>query len=140
MHAYAQSLRVPRLSHSAHLSEVENRSVHELASRVLRQQETPIGIFSDGYPTWMCQIGTLGHLKWMVSQHDLPVRATKDLPWISRSSLPSRLEDVEVILVDGNWTAPNHLVWSLPSIHVAFVSLLDYYVLTRGESYWMVHP
>ena len=100
MHAYAQSLRVPRLSHSAHLSEVENRSVHELASRVLRQQETPIGIVSDGYPTWMWQIGTLGRVKWMVSKHDLPFRADDDPPWISRSSSLSGLEDVEVILVE----------------------------------------
>ena len=58
-------------------------------------------------------------MKWIVSQHDLPVRANKDLPRISSSSLPSRLEDMEVILVEGNWPAPNHLVWALQSICVA---------------------
>ena len=80
MHAYVKSCQVPRLSHSSHLAEVEHRSVNELVSRVLRQQETSIGIFSDSYPTWMWQIGTLGRVKWMVSQHDLPVRANKDPP------------------------------------------------------------
>ena len=59
MHAYVKSIQVPRLPHAAHRSKLENRSVNELASRELRQQETPIGIFLDGYPTWMWQIGTL---------------------------------------------------------------------------------
>ena len=119
MHTYVQSLQVPRLFHSAHLSEVENRSVHELASRVLRQQETPIGIVLDGYPTWMWQIGTHGRVKWMVSKHNLPFCANDDPLWISRSSLLLSLEDVEVILVEGNWPAPNHPVWLLPSLRVA---------------------
>ena len=92
MHAYVKSIQVPRLPHSAHLSELENRSVNKLASRELRQQETPIGIFSDGYPTWMWQIGTLGRVKWMVSQHNPSIRATEDPPWISRSSSPLCLE------------------------------------------------
>ena len=50
----------------------------------------------------MWQIGTLGRVKWMVSQHNLPVRAAEDPPWISRSSSLLGLEDVEVLLVDGN--------------------------------------
>ena len=86
---------------------------------MLRQQETPIGIVSDGYPTWLWQIGTLGHVKWMVSKHDLPFRADDDPPWISRSSSLSGLEDVEVILVEGIWPAPDHPVWVLPSLRVA---------------------
>ena len=55
----------------------------------------------------------------MVSQHDLPVRAAEDPPWISHSSSLLCREYVEVILVDGNLPAPNHLVWSLQSLCVA---------------------
>ena len=86
---------------------------------MLRQQETPIGIVSDGYPTWLWQIGTLGRVKWMVSEYDLPFCADNDPPWISRSSSLLSLEDMEVMLVDGNWPAPNHQVWLLPSLRVA---------------------
>ena len=55
----------------------------------------------------------------MVSQHDLLVYATKDPQWILRFSLLLRLEDVEVILVNGNWPAPNHLMWALQFTRVA---------------------
>ena len=51
MGEYVKSIQAPWLPHSKHLSEFERRSVHKLVSRKLRQQETPIGIFSDGYPT-----------------------------------------------------------------------------------------
>ena len=50
MHAYVKSTQVPQLPHSAHLSELENKSVNKLASRELRQQETPIGIFFGWLP------------------------------------------------------------------------------------------
>ena len=59
MREYVKSRQVSQLLHSEHLSEFEHRSVKELASRELRQRETPIGIFLDGYPTWTWLIGTL---------------------------------------------------------------------------------
>ena len=54
----------------------------------------------------------------MISQHDLPVRAAEDPLWIPRSSLSLCLENVEVILVDGEWPDPNHTVWKLKSLQV----------------------
>ena len=54
----------------------------------------------------------------MVSQHDLPVCATKDPLWIPLSSSSLCLEDIEKILVDSEWPDPNHTVWKLHSIRV----------------------
>ena len=119
MREYTKSRQVARRSHSEHLSAFELRSIEELASRELPQRDTPIGIVLDGYPTWMWQIGTLGSVKWMVSEHDLPTRATKDPLWIPLSSSSLHIEDVEVMLVDGEWPEPNHLLWKLKPLRVA---------------------
>ena len=53
MREYAKARQVAQRPHSEHLSTFELRSIEELASRELRQQDTPLGIVSDGYPTWM---------------------------------------------------------------------------------------
>ena len=75
MREYTKAQQVARRPHSEHLSAFELRSIEELASRELRQRDTPLEIVLDGYPTWLWQIGTLGTVKWMVSKYDLPKRA-----------------------------------------------------------------
>ena len=119
MREYVTSRQVPQLPHSRHLSEFERRSMGELANRELRQQRTPIGIGSDGYPTWLWQIGTLGGMKWIISQHKLSICLAKNPLWIPLSSSSLCLEDVGVILVDEKWLDPNNMLWQLKSLQVA---------------------
>ena len=69
MRAYVKSIQAPKLPHSVHLSEFERRSVHKLASRELRQQETLIGIFLDDYPTWIWQIEYHGSTALVLGVH-----------------------------------------------------------------------
>ena len=65
---------------------------------------TPIGILATDYPTWGWYVGAMGKTKWIISGQDLPGQIEGDAVHYASGKLLDGLEDVDVLLVQGDWS------------------------------------
>ena len=68
---------------------------------------------------WSWQIGTLGVVRWMISEKDLPGRMETDPPWRKYFPKFPDIKPVEVMLVHGAWPSHAEPIWKLKSLRVA---------------------
>ena len=78
-----------------------------------------IGIVSEDYPFWSWQVGTLGVVKWMISNRNLPGQTETDPPWRQYFPKLPKIKPVKVMLVHGAWPPTSKQVWKLNSLKVA---------------------
>ena len=90
--------------------------VQEIAAISLGVGNTPIGILSEDYPTWGWYVDAIGKVKWLLSRNDLPGRMEGDPLKYDIDHPPVDLENVEVLLVQGNWSLINDQLWNMKSI------------------------
>ena len=67
----------------------------------IRKSNTPIGIVSNGHPSWAWYVGCLGEIRWLCSKKDLCARLPSDPPWHCWPGEADILEPVEIVLVQG---------------------------------------
>ena len=88
----------------------------------VRNGNTPIGIVAEKSPTWAWYVGALGKVKWLVGSEDLIGRKPGDPPWLAKSTKGLKLDDVEIILVQGDWGLLDEQIWKSNSVRLILKS------------------
>ena len=90
--------------------------VQEITAISLGVENIPIGIMSADYPAWGWYVGAIDKVKWMLSGNNVPGRMEEDPVRYEIDHLLDELEDVEVLLVQGDWSLINDKLWNMKSI------------------------
>ena len=77
--------------------------IQAMGSVSLSVGTTPIGILATYYPTWGWYVRSMGKVKWLFSGEDLPGRMEGDPIWYGLGGSREELEEIEVLLVQGDW-------------------------------------
>ena len=90
--------------------------VREQGAVTIRKGYTPIGVVAEKSPTWAWYVGALGSVKWLVGTQDLIGRKPGDPPWLAKTTTGLILEDVEIILLQGEWGLIDEQIWKSKSV------------------------
>ena len=87
-------------------------------SLLATSRRSPIGVIAMDFPTWMWYVGALSSVKWMISGKGLPGRMEGCPSWISKEDGLESLEDVEIMLVQGEWNIIDSKLWNMDSVKI----------------------
>ena len=90
--------------------------IREHGAVTVRKGHTPIGVVAEKSPTWAWYVGALGSVKWLVGTEDLIGRKPGDPPWLAKTTNGLTIEDVEVILLQGDWGLIGEHIWKSKSV------------------------
>ena len=90
--------------------------VQEQCEVTVRKGNTSIGVVSDRSPTWAWYVGALGKVQWLVGTEDLIGRKQGDPPWLAKTTKGLTLNDVEIILLQGDWGLLDEQIWKSKSV------------------------
>ena len=90
--------------------------IHEQGAVTVRKGHTPIGIVAEKSPTWAWYVGALGKVQWLVGSKDLIGRRPGDPPWLAKTMKGLTFDDVEIILLQGDWGLIDKQIWESKSV------------------------
>ena len=93
-----------------------SKLIEEIGRVSLSVGNKSIGILAVGHPTWAWYVGTMGSVKWMWSGNDLPGRVLKDPVHYSLNNKEVVLDDVKVLLLQGEWNLVEDKLWGMKSL------------------------
>ena len=82
----------------------------------VRKGQTPIGIVAERSPTWAWYVGALGKVIWLVGSEDLIGRKPGDPPWLAKTMKGLTFDDVEIILLQGDWGLIDEQIWESKAV------------------------
>ena len=92
--------------------------IHEQGNVTVRQGLTPIGIVAEKSPTWAWYVGALGRVQWLVGSQDLIGRKPGDPPWLAKTMKGLTFDDVEIILLQGDWGLIDEQIWDSKAVRL----------------------
>ena len=90
--------------------------IQEMGAVSLGVGITPIGILVADYPTWAWYVGAMGKIKWMISGLNFPGQMEGDSVRYKIGDSLDGLEDVEVLLIQGDWSLIDDRLWTIESL------------------------